>query len=280
MATTIGRLNVQRPGLTASTLPYGLFTVANGPLDLPDKASLGGLAFQTPYCKTAAGYAVACTPGSKAASLTGGYSTVNADPFIVLAGSECGALSRDESRDYDAYSRDLVLDALHGAEQRLVENIFSGAGAFGQAPTLVSAGTQLAAAANVVLGLQALEAAYAALYGLPAVVHIPIAASGVVQNGHLVDKDASGIWRTASGNAVVFGNYAGLAQNGAAPAAGHTNLYITGQVTVWRGSEFVSPWEFSIDKTTNQVRRFAERTYIVAYECSSIAVDVDFTVCC
>jgi hypothetical protein len=188
-------------------------------------------------------------------------------------------MSGDENRSPDEYSRDLVVEALRSQEQRLVENIFS-RGLNGQAPGLVSGGTQLAAAANVVLGLQALEAAYAALYGLPAVIYVPISVTGTFMNAHLAEKDNRGIWHTASGNAVVFGNFAGYSQAGAAPAAGHTNLYITGQVTVWRGDILVSPWDASIDKTTNQTHRFAERTFIVAYECSSVAVDVDITVCC
>lgn len=279
MATIMGRFNTPRPGPDAGVLPYGLFSVANGPLDLDVHASGGGLSFQSPYCKTAQGYDVACVPGTKSASLVNGYTTINADPFVVLAGSECGALSADETRNPDEYSRDLVSEALRSQEQRLVESIFS-RGLNGQAPGLVSGGTQLAAAGNIVLGLQALEAAYASLYGLPAVIYVPIAGSGVFMNGHLAEKDNRGIWRTATGNAVVFGNFAGYSQAGVAPAAGHANLYITGQVTVWRNDIFVSPWAESIDKVTNQVHRFAERTYVVAYECGSVAVDVDLTVCC
>src|SRR4029453_1544587 len=111
MATIAARTNVPRPGPGWEQLQYGLFTVANGPLDMPSHADVGGLAFQTPYCKQAQGYDVACPPGSKAASFTGGYTTVNADPFVVLVGSECGALSGDETRDPDQYSADLVTDA-------------------------------------------------------------------------------------------------------------------------------------------------------------------------
>ena len=279
MATFMGRYNVPRPGVDASVRPYGLFKVANGPLPMPPQASGGGLAFQTPYCKQAQGYDVGCPPGSKAASLTGGYTTVNADPFVILVGSECGALSGDESRDPDRYSADLVTQALMAQRQRRVEYLFS-RGLNGQTPPLMSGGTQLAAAANMVQGVQALEAAFADLYGLPAVLHVPIAGSGVFMDGHLAEKDSAGIWRTATGNAVSFGNYAGYTQAGVAPAAGHASVYITGQVSIWESDVFVSPWAASIDKTTNQTHRFAEQTFIVAYECASIAVDVDLTVCC
>lgn len=279
MATFAGRWTLARPGPGPELLPYGLFTVAP-PQDLDGHASVGGLVFQTPFCKQAQGYDVACVPGSKAASFTGGYTNASADPFIVLVGSECGAMSGDENRTPDQYSEDLVVLALRAAEQRRVERIFS-AGANGATPSLSAGGTMLAAAANVLLGMQALEAAFADVYGLPAVIHVPIAAYAQVMNGHLVEKDSAGIWRTALGNAVNFGNYAGNNVNtGAAPAAGHTTLAITGRVTVWRSDIFVSPWAESIDKVTNQIHRFAERTYVVDYECPPIGVDVDFTVCC
>lgn len=279
MATIAGRWTLARPGPGPELLPYGLFKVAP-PQSMDEHAFVGGLVFQSPFCKQAQGYATNCPPASKAASFTGGYANASADPFNVLVGSECGAMSGDENRTPDQYSEDLVVNALRAAEQRLVENIFS-AGTFGATPSLSSGGTMLAAAANVVVGIQALEAAFAAVYGLPAVIHIPIAASAMIMNAHLLDKDSAGIWRTAIGNAVSFGNYAGNnVSTGAAPAAGHTTFAITGQVSVWRNDIFVSPWAESIDKVTNQVHRFAERAYLVDFECPAIGVDVDFTVCC
>lgn len=278
MATITGRWTLARPGPGPELLPYGLFKVAP-PQSGDEHMFVGGVVFQSPFCKPATGYAVACPPASKAASFTGGYTNASADPFVVLVGSECGAMSGDENRSPDAYSEDLVVLALRAQEQRAVESIIS-SGTVGQAPSLSAGGTQLAAASNVVTGFQALEAAFAPLYGLPAVIHVPIAASAMVMNAHLVMQDSSGVWRTAVGNAVSFGNYAGLTQAGVAPAAGHTNLIITGHVSVWRNDIMVSDWEASIDKTTNQVHRFAERSYVVDYECPPVGVDVDFTVCC
>lgn len=279
MATIAGRYTLARPGPGPELLPYGLFKVASGPLDLPPHASVGGLVFQSPFCKAAQSYAVNCPPASKAASFTGGYTNASADPFVVLVGSECGAMSGDESRTPDQYSEQLVVNALRSQEQRLVENIIS-TGASGAAPSLSAGGTQLTAAANVVRGLAELEAAFAAVYGLPAVIHAPILTAAQMMNAHLLEKDSAGVWRTAIGNAVSFGNYAGNTQAGVAPAAGHTNLIITGQVTVWRSDIFVSPWAESIDKVTNQVHRFAERSYVVAYECPPIGIDVDYAACC
>lgn len=281
MATIAGRMTVPRPGTDAALLPYGLFKVANGPLPLPDHASVGGLVFQSPYCKQPSGYDVNCPPASKAAALVGSYDTVTGDPFVVLAGMECGALSGDE-RGPDAYSRDLVVQALMAGEQRLVERIFS-EGLNGQAKALNDAGGTLlaGAAANVVEAFGRLEDAFADVYGLPAILHVPLAAAAAVKANHLVEKDSAGIWRTVAGNAVSFGAYTGADEADVVPASPATTLYITGQVSVWRNDIWVSPWAESIDKTTNQIHRFAERTYVVTYECAATSVAVtNMFACC
>jgi hypothetical protein len=274
---------VQRPGPGAELQPYGLFTVAR-PLDLPEKASVEGIEFQSPFCALPTGYAVACNPGDKTSSLTGSYTTVTGDPFVVLAGSECGAITTDE-RSPDAYTRDLVINKLRAGEQRVVENIFS-RGLVGQANGLSTGGASTVAtptADNLLNAVQALEAAYAAAYGLPGVLHIPLKAFGQFQTGHL-GEFVDGVWYTASGNRVSFGNYAGYGPTDVAPAdAAHRWIYLTGPVTVWRTPDsdiFVSDWAASINKATNQIHRYAERTYIVTYECVSFACLSNIEACC
>ena len=278
LMSTNARWTVPREGPGAEVQPYGLFRVANGPVDLPEKAIVGGLEFETPYCDLPDGYAIACAPGSKAGSLVGGWTTVNGDPFSVLAGSVCGFGTNASSPER---TREVVLAKLDGGEQRRVEDIFS-RGTVGQARSLALGGaTALAASANMVIAFGALEGAFGAVYGLPGTIHVPLVASAMVKAMHLVEQDRAGIWRTVSGHSVSFGNYAGLAPGGAAPAAGHTNIYITAPVTVWRNPKvFLSPWDTSVDKPANQIRRFAEREYVVTYECAAFATDVDFTVCC
>jgi len=276
---------VSRPGSGAELQPYGLFTVANGPLDLPNRAIEGGLQFQTPFCGLPDGYAVACSPASKASSLVGGFTTVTGNPFVVLAGMECGSIGIGPSGDPDIDSRDVVINKLRGGEQRTVESIFS-RGLFGQAPGLsTAAGTTTVATPtldNLTNAIQALEGAFGAAYGLPGVIHLPLKASGQFSNGHLGERDNRGVWRTASGNAVSIGNYQGYGPTDVAPAdAAHRWIYITGQVTVWRSPDpFISPWEASLNTTTNQVHRFAEREYVVTFECPAFAVLANIEACC
>lgn len=271
------RMYVPRPGPGYDVQPNGLFQAANGPMELPDHAIQGGLEFESPYCGLPDGYANACAPASKQASLIGGWTTVTGDPFWVLAGSECGFSNNagDDSR-----TREVVLAKLYGGEQNRVEDIFS-RGSVGQARGLANGGaTALVGSINVVHAFGLLEQAFALTYGLPGMIHVPLVASAIVKSSHLVEQGRNGIWYTPRGHKVVFGNYAGLAPGGGAPAANHTNLYITAPVSIWQGEPFVSPWDASVNKTTNQIYRFAERPYVVTYECAAYAADVDYTVCC
>lgn len=274
------RILVPRPGPGFDVQPYGLFKVANGPLELPPLAITGGLEFETPYCGLPDGYAIACVPGSKAGSFTGGWDLVTGDPFTVLEGSACGFGGWDQAAS-DARTRELVLSKLYAGEQRRVEDVFS-RGTFGQARSLAGGGaTALAASANIVEAFGLLESNFATTYGLPGIIHVPLVAAAVTKASHLVEQGRDGIWYTVPGNRVSFGNYAGLAPGGGAPAADHTNIYITAPVNIWSSPEpFVSPWAESVNKTTNQIFRFAEREYVITYECAAYATDVDYTACC
>jgi hypothetical protein len=280
------RAFVPYPGPGYAAQPYGLFTVAP-PRDMPEHADVFGLEYQSPYCGIPSSYAVNCPPASKAAALTGAYTTVTGDPFVVLAGMECGAMTAQSSgQSPDEYTRNFVIAKLKGFEQRLVESVFS-RGLSGQAPGLsTAAGTVTVPTPtvdNLVNAIQALEGAYAAAFGLPGVIHLPAKAVEQMANGHLVDM-VNGVWQTALGSVVSIGNYQGYGPGDVAPAdLAHRWIYMTGPVTVWRQPDsdiFVSPWAESIDKVTNQVHRFAERSYIVTYECVSFAVLANIEACC
>lgn len=277
---------VARPGPGSGVQPYGLFSVANMG-DLPEHAGVFGIEFQSPYCALPVGYAVGCPPATKAAALVGAYTTVTGDPFEVLAGMECGAMtsgSNDESPD--EYTRRFVMEKLKASEQRVVESIFS-RGLVGQAPGLsTTAGVVTVptpTADNLVNAIQALEAAFGAAYGLPGVIHVPLKGMAQLSNGHIFERDGSR-WVTNTGNRVSIGNYQGFGPTDVAPAdAAHRWIYMTGPVSVWRDPDAevtVSPWAESIDKSTNQIHRYAERTYIVTFECVSFAVLANIEACC
>ena len=249
---------------------YGLFNVATGPLPLPPHAGGGGVQYQSSLCTLPYGYTVKCVPDAK--TLTHPIGLIVGAPFVVVADTLCGTLGHSES-EWQQY----VLDRLHAGEQAVVEAVF-GQGLDGAAPSLANNSpnvTTLTAATTISAGIDALEAWLYAQYGPTGVLHIPIAANSAVYSDFHIFRDTGGVMRTPMGTKVSFGNYGNLLPDGSAPAAGHAAFYITGQTTIWRADQpFVSPYGASIDKTTNQLKMFAEREYVLAYECFAAGIDV------
>jgi hypothetical protein len=252
---------------------YGLFNVANGPLDLPFHARNGGLQYTTNICTLPGGYAVNCTPGGVAKTFTDGLSTITGNPFVVIAETLCGTIGYSE-----AEWNQFAFQKLAAGEQAAVELIFSG-GTSGVAPSLANNtpnATALAASTSIAGAIGLLEGWLYARYGPAGIIHIPIADAAKVLTSDYV-TNVGGVWRTKSGTGISFGNYANLGVAGAAPGAGHSFWYITGQMSIWRTPDsevFISPWDRSINLTTNQLKMYAEREYVVAYDCQVAATDI------
>jgi hypothetical protein len=252
---------------------YGLFTAANGPLDLPQHARTGGLQYESAVCVLPTGYAIACTPGSK--TFGAGPTTITGNPFIVYASMTCGTVGHSAEE-----LRAMMLARLKAGEQSIVEDVFS-RGTVGQSPSLanntpnlgVAAGTPINAAHAVAL----LEKALYSTYGPLGVLHIPMQAYPYLAFRNILVKDGP-VWRTPMGTPISFGNYAGLTVAGAAPAAGHITFYITGATNVFRTSDtdvFINEFGSTVNLTTNQFFLVAEREYVVTYDCTGFAIDVD-----
>lgn len=255
------RLYVDRPG--ALVPRYGLFNVANGPLDLEIHARQGGLEYQSVVCDLPSGYTVQCPPsGTPKTFAAGGANLIGGDPFVVRSDLECAPVGMTDDQ-----LRSWLIERLKAGEQAVVERMFSD-GLNGLTPSLQGA-TALATSTSLVKAIGLLESWLYAQYGLPGVLHIPaVAAAGLVSGGALV-KDGN-LWKTAMGTLVSFGNYSGKGPAAEVPAAGSAYIYITGQVTVWRAPDsdiFATPLAVALDRTTNQLYGQAEREYAVAYEC-------------
>lgn len=261
------RFYVDRPG--ALVPRYGLFNVANGPLELPPHARSGGLEFQTAVCDLPTGYDITCPPSDTPKDFeAGGANVITANPFVVRSDLECAPVGLT-----DAQLRQWLLERLKAGEQALVEDIFS-RGTFGATPSLQGA-TDLGTAGSITQAVGALESWLYARYGLPGVLHVPAAAAAHMVNGGGLYRDGN-LWKTAMGTLLSFGNYAGIGPAGEVPAAGNTWIYITGQVTVWRAPDadvFTTPLADALNRTTNQVYGQAEREYAVAYECFAAGID-------
>lgn len=273
---------VRRPGAVVPR--YGLFTVAQAMgtlvegIPMPVHAGQGGLEYETAVCELPTCFETDCiaTLGTKPVGATS--TTVTGDPFVVLTSLSCGSVGLT-----DAIMRERLIERAQAGEQALVEDTFS-RGLCGINPSLANSTpvvTALAATTNIVEAVSLLESTFYAGYGLPAVIHAPIAASAFLFQAYQMWRDPSGVWRTPAGSYISIGNYAGLSPVGAAPAANTTWLYITSQVGIWRTTEadvFYTPFEAALNRSTNQVNAYREREYILAYECDAFATNVTLDV--
>lgn len=262
MAVLTGPVYVQNPN--PQTLRYGLFTVAVGPLDMPDHAGDGGVTWLSNSCGQATGYEVNCIDSLGEKSGFGdSISVAKATPFTVTAGYECGPVGISE-----AERRRFALEKLQATEQAAVEDIFS-RGTFGQSPSLANntpAATDVGPAVDIVEAFSQLEDAFYSTYGYPGTIHLPHVASSFAEAAEVMSMQQR-LWRTAASSVVSIGNYAGLSPSGASPGADETWVYITPPVAIWRASTpFISPIEGALDRGNNEMTTFAEREYVVAYE--------------
>lgn len=276
------RERVNRPGSLSPS--YGLFKVVtamgtmNEGTPMPAHAGQGGLYYETHVCGLPYCFETNCIDTLGTKTIDDEFVVVNGDPFVIVTDLTCGLVGLTEAR-----TRAFLQEKALAGEQARVEQVFS-VGACGAEPSLANSATPataLAASANPVAAIAALEEALYSTYGLVGVIHVPYIAGAWLAANHLIEKDPAGIWRTPAGSAVSIGNYDGVSPVGVAPGAGATWLYITGQVSIWRTAEsdvFYSPFDASLNRTTNQWNGYREREYIVAYECGAFATETTLVV--
>lgn len=278
MASVTGPVYVPAPNPIVQR--YGLFRAATGPLDLPMHARIGGLQYEISTCDLPIGYEINCQESHGTKTLTSGIDTIVGDPFIVYSAVQCDTVGL-VNWGPDRVKR-FLYDQLVAGEQATVERIFS-TETLGQSPGLPNGGAAVnlgSASGGIVRAVAMLEEWLYARYGMPGVIHVPMIAASYVSGAHLVYKDGPdeyGICKTDVGTVVSFGNYAGTGPTGQVAAAGHTWLYITGQVAVWRTPDselFVPDMGQVINRTTNVLTTVMEREYVVTYDCYSAAVEV------
>lgn len=276
------RVFVPRPGIITQR-PFGLFSVANGPLELPAHAIQGGLEFQTATCDLPTGFDIFCDVADATTKSfeSGGPSLIEGDPFLVRSDLVCAPVGLTPTQ-----FRAFLLDRLRAGEQNVVERIFS-AGTFAAAPSLsnnATPATNAGPSASITEAVGELEQALYAVYGPLGVIHAPFLAAAYMKSEHLIERDGN-VWRTAAGTPVSIGNYAGTGPAAEVPAAGTQYLYITGQTTVWRTPDsevFTTPYEDALQRVgapslgSNQLFGQAEREYIVTFECASFYTLVTF----
>lgn len=267
MASLTGPRYIAAPNRAMSRSQF--FQVSTGPLDMPDHAASGGVNYQISWCGFPACYEVECLADHNTKSFDGGPTTITGLPFVVYSTLSCSPIGMT-----DEQIQKYLYDRLVAGEQQTVEQTFS-AQLCGQAPGL----SNNTSAVNVATGTDIIDAVsqleqflyVTSEYGPAGVLHVPLRLAAYFEYLHLGELGSDGIWRTALGTKINFGNYSGLGPTGSAPSAGTTWIYISGQTTVWRvpDSELFSPTRAEmLRRTTNLVTGVMEREYIVTLDCA------------
>lgn len=277
----------QRPD--PGNLRYGLFNVAppqtlqnsDDGQNLVDHAFGGGLVYDPKGCGSAHGYEIVCAAGA-AKAFDDNSPEIEVNPFEVYATLKCGPRGMSP-----AYMIEKTSERLYSSEQHAVEAAFW-LGNFGNTPALSVGAVDVGGGltfANLVDAVSALEShAYQTVpYGYNAVLHARSAVASYAAEAQLLTTAAEGyasvfgtrpdepVLRTRLGTKWVFGGgYPGTGVAGAAPGAGKTYIFITGNVTVWRQAEWNPPEPLrTMDRSINEYRLLAERGYLATYDCFS-----------
>jgi hypothetical protein len=272
-------------------LRYGLFNVAppqtlvseEDGQNIADHAYGGGLTYDPMGCGRARLYTFDCNPPATK-TFEPNSAEVEVNPFAVYSSLACGPQGMTP-----AFMAQKTSERLHSSEQAAVEEAFW-TGSAGNTPFLSQASAVDIAPgltfATITDAVAALEAhAYGVIpYGHHAVLHARSSVHAYAAQARLVNTAAQGfadVWgtrpeepilRTSLGTKWVFGGgYPGTGIAAAAPGAGKTFIFITGNVTTWRQSEWTppDPARSAFDRSINEFRLLAERSYLATFDCFS-----------
>lgn len=278
-------------------LRYGLFNVAPpGDLEgvpvpgLADHAFGGGMYYDPKGCGRARSTPIDCAPGAKTFDPNSPETKVL--PFNVYATLQCSKGGYTQQ-----YLSDKTGDRLFSSEQEAVEAAFW-TGAAANAPFITDAvgavnvaggATTYATLTDAVAalerfaasGVDSLGAATGTPYGYAPVLHAVSSVAAYAADANLLHTAALGfgaVWgapasepilRTPLGSKWIFGGgYTGTGPAAAAPGAGKTYIWVTGNVASWRQKTWTPPDQQAVmDRQLNQYKILAERGYLVTYDC-------------
>lgn len=277
------------PQPAVGNIRYGLFVVANGPLDLPAQGgAIGGVQYQEEHCGSAHLLAAAsCTSPTILAgsALDVCDGTAIGLPFQVVAGLKAGAFPYDAAEVERRVRIRLGDNAQYVAEQAFWggnadvqpalarPELNGGAGLLDITPT---PGT----AVTIEYGLGLLEDALAQ-YSYPGIIHArPLVASFAAERMLAptpiqAPKGPNGVQFTPMGNTWSFGRgYAGTHPlTGAAAPAGTAYMVGTGAVTVWRDpTVYIAPPERTFDRSGNAWQSIGQQAYAITVDCVAFFV--------
>lgn len=283
-----GPVIVDQPAV--GNIRYGLFSAANGPIDLPKHGAIGGVTYEEEHCGQGHLLAAAsCTGATIPLSIDACDGVAVGLPFQVQAGIKLGSVS------YGATEVERRLRIrLNDNSQLVAEQAFWGGTADVQ-PALqrseLNGGSGIldvtptpGTAVTIEYGVGLLEDALAQ-YSYPGILHArPLVTPYLVERQlmPLPQRSGNGIsgkQYTPMGNVWSFGRgYSGNKPNNdaSAPAAGTAYIAATGAVTIWRDPEvYINPPEKSFDRSGNAWQAAAFQAYATTVDCVAFFVLVE-----
>jgi len=264
---------------------FGLFSVANM-VPSPEKRFQLGVYWEPVSCEPAGSVSGDCFDvdalGGRGEGSEGGLGIppvptsgvgplVTAYPFAVYGSYDCSAFSRplDEAearaRQHLAAWEETEVERTVAAGDRANTSTFQGA-------------TVLASGVSLTAGVGLIESAFATDYGAQGVIHAPRRLGAWLANSRLTERYGSKL-ETLAGNFIALGggyDLADVGPDGTPSPAGAAWLYGTSIPSIRRSEVWVTPDpKFRPQVANNDVTIFAWRTYVVAWECITVAVLVD-----
>lgn len=276
---------VQAPAITPSR--YGLLDVADLVVE-SDPHFLNGVEFETPPCGPAKLAASECFPppadpgdtDPRLRTLDEGRPLVQSGPVVVYHGFACKAGAMDTPEYLN-----LARAALTGGESTAVERaVWSGTSDGGDTSrmllgpmALMGAGTDVitSGAVSLLAGIGLLEEYISDNYGGVGVLHAPRKVSPYAAAAQQIRWESSKPVTTV-GTKWSFGAYPNTSVDGGELGPNDAWIVGTGRVLMRRSEVKGRPMNFSeaFDSTTNEVFSIAERTYVTAWECFTVAAQV------
>lgn len=279
------------PQPPVGTIRYGLFSAANGPLDLPPHGSIGGVQYLQEHCGN--GHLLAAASCSNptitiANTLDGCDSAAIGLPFQAVAGLKAGAFPYDAAEVERRVRIRLADNAQYLAEAAFWggnADVSSVIGTANNGFTLTDVTPTPGTPVTIEYGVGLIEDALAQ-YSYPGILHArPVVAPYAVERQlapipvRAARGTQLGAQFTPMGNVWSFGRgYSGnKPSNDATPAAAGTAYIVgTGAVTVWRDPEvYVSPPERTFDRSGNAWQTSAQQAYAITVDCVAFFVLIE-----
>lgn len=275
-------------------LPYGLMSVVQMPADDTDRVHwANGVQYQPDACEAALSTSAQCpvVTGYGKEATSDGVPAKGAQAFTVYSSIACTPVG-----NYWEEAEARIRAALTNGEARAVETVFwtgdidapSGEVIYphlaadtevyddsGDVLLQPAADIIVTGAVDIVEAIGLLEGELAECYGGVGVIHAPRAALAHMAANHLIDRSGQTV-RTWGGTPIAFGaGYPGTSPAGAAPATGEAWLYATGAISLRRGDITVTSSRVQgLDRSVNTLQLYAERTYVINWDCCLLAIPV------